>query len=113
MVALDGKYRRFQSLAGLDSAVMDNYMDRSAITFEVWVDGQKRWDSGPVRNVDPAEPPRLVDIDVAGAKELELVVVPQDVHGHVAQQFRRLGGGAAVETLTLEDEYDAPGRGCR
>ncbi len=86
-VALDGKYRRFQALAGLDSEIMNNYMDRSAIAFEVWVDGRKRWDSGPVRNVDPAEPPKRVDIDVAGAKELELVVVPQDVHGHVARNF--------------------------
>ena len=86
-VALDGKYQRFQASAGLDSTIMNDYMDRSAIAFEVWVDGQKRWDSGPVRNADPAEPPRLVDIDVAGAKQLELVVVPQDVRGHVARNF--------------------------
>jgi NPCBM/NEW2 domain len=86
-VALDGKYRRFQALAGLDSEIMNNYMDRSAIAFEVWVDGRKRWDSGPVRNADPAEPAKSVDIDVAGAKLLELVVVAQDVHGHLAQNL--------------------------
>ena len=86
-VSLDGKYRRFQSLAGLDSAIMNNYMDRSAIAFEVWVDGRKRWDSGPVRNADPAEAAKSVDIDVTGAKVLELVVVAQDVHGHVAQNL--------------------------
>jgi len=86
-VSLDGHYQRFQALAGLDSAIMNNYMDRSAIAFEVWVDGQKRWDSGPVRNADPAEPPRSVDLDVAGAKVLELVVVAQDVNGHAAQNF--------------------------
>jgi hypothetical protein len=86
-VSLDGKYQRFQASAGLDSAVMNNYMDRSKIAFEVWVDGQKRWDSGPVMNADPAEPAKLVDIDVAGAKVLELVVVPQDVNGHLAQNF--------------------------
>jgi hypothetical protein len=86
-VSLDGKYKRFQALAGLDSAITNNYMDRSAITFEVWVDGQKRWDSGVVRNIDPAEPVKAVDIDVAGAKVLELVVVAQDVHGHIAADF--------------------------
>ena len=86
-VSLDGKYQRFQALAGLDSAIMNEYMDRSAIAFEVWVDGQKRWDSGPVRNADPAEPARLVDIDVAGAKVLELAVVAQDVNGNLAQNF--------------------------
>jgi hypothetical protein len=74
-------------LAGLDSEIMNNNMDRSAIAFEVWVDGRKRWDSGPVRNADPAEPARQVDVDVAGAKTLELVVVPQDVHGHLAQNL--------------------------
>ena len=86
-VSLDGKYQRFQSLAGLDSAIMNNYMDRSAVSFQVWVDGQKRWDSGPVTNADPAEPPKSVDIDVAGGKVMELVVVAQDVHGHLAQNF--------------------------
>lgn len=86
-VSLDGKYRRFQASAGLDSAVANSYMDRSAVTFEVWVDGRKRWDSGPVKNSDPAEPPKQVDIDVAGANLLELVVVPQDVNGNVAQNF--------------------------
>jgi hypothetical protein len=86
-VSLDGKYKRFQALAGLDSAIMNNYMDRSAIVFEVWVDGEKRWDSGPVRNADPAEPAKVVDVDVAGAKVLELVVVGEEVNGHLAQNF--------------------------
>jgi hypothetical protein len=86
-VSLDGKYRRFHAFAGLDSATMNNYMDRSAVVFEVWVDGQKRWDSGPVRNADPAEAAKPVDLDVAGAKVLELRVVAQDVNGHLAQNF--------------------------
>jgi hypothetical protein len=107
-VSLDGKYRRFQALAGLDSAIMNNYMDRSAIAFEVWVDGQKRWDSGPVRNADPAEPARLVDVDVAGAKSLELVVVPQDAHGHIAQNF----ADWAEARLSLASE-SGHGRSCR
>ena len=41
-VALEAKYRRFQSWVGLDTALIANYMDRSAVTFEVWVDGRKR-----------------------------------------------------------------------
>ena len=86
-VSLDGKYRRFQAVAGLERAIMNNYMDRSAIAFEVWVDGQKRWDSGLVRNADPAEPAKSLDIDVTGGKIMELVVVAQYVHGHLAQNF--------------------------
>jgi hypothetical protein len=86
-VTLDGKYRRFQSLAGVDSVIMNEYMDRSAVVFEVWVDGRKRWDSGIVQSADPAEPAKSVDIDVAGAKVLELVVIGKDVNGHVARNF--------------------------
>jgi len=62
-------------------------MDRSAVAFEVWVDGQKRWDSPGPSEHRPAEPARLVDIVVSGAKTLELVVVPQDVYGHMARNF--------------------------
>jgi hypothetical protein len=86
-VSLDGKYTRFQATAGLDSGNMNNYMDRSAVVFQVWVDGQKRWDSGLLRNTDPPKPPSLVDVDLAGAKVLELVVVAHDVNGHLAQNF--------------------------
>ena len=84
IVALDGKYRRFQAWAGLDGALVRNYMDRSAVTFEIRVDGEKRWDSGLIRNVDPAEQARWVDVDVAGAKALELLVIVQDSGGHRA-----------------------------
>jgi hypothetical protein len=86
-VSLNGEYQRFQSWVGLDSAVMANYMDRSAVACEVWVDGQKRWDSGVVKNTDPAQPVKWVDLDVAGAKVLELVVVAQDTQGHFAQNL--------------------------
>jgi hypothetical protein len=86
-LSLDGKYRRFQSWVGLDSAVMGNYMDRSAVAIGIRVDGQKKWESGVIRNTDPAEPVRWVDIDVAGAKVLELEVVAQDSRGHFAQNL--------------------------
>ena len=86
-VALNGEYQRFQSWVGLDSAVMASYMDRSAVAFEVWVDGQKRWDSGVVNNTDPAQPVKWVDLDVAGAKVLELKVVAQDAQGHFVQNW--------------------------
>jgi hypothetical protein len=86
-VSLNGEFRRFQSWVGLDSVVMANYMDRSAVTFEVWVDGQKRWDSGVVKNTAPAQPVKWVDVDVTGAKLLELMVVAQDLRGHHGQNL--------------------------
>jgi len=39
--------------------------------FEVWVDGAKRWQSGLMTRESP---PAWVDLDVSGAKRLELVV---------------------------------------
>jgi hypothetical protein len=63
--ALDGKYRRFQAYAGAD------WGNNGTVTFEVWVDGNRRWESGLIKKDTPA---KLVDVDVSGAKTLELVV---------------------------------------
>ena len=63
--ALDGKFRRFQAWAGADSATAPT------VTFEVRVDGQKRWESGLMTQKDDAKP---VDVDIANAKELDLIV---------------------------------------
>jgi hypothetical protein len=63
--ALDGRYRRFQSWVGADGAT------NPTITFEVWLDGRKAWETGLMTRETPA---RRVDINVSGAKRLELVV---------------------------------------
>lgn len=63
--ALDGRYRRFQSWVGADAAT------NPTITFEVHVDGRKRWESGLMTRQDPA---KLVDLDITGAKTVELIV---------------------------------------
>ena len=86
-VSLGKQYRRFQSWVGLDSKLIADYFDRSAVVCEVWVDGQKRWDSGVRRIGDPAEPAVWADVDIADGELLELVVVPQDTHGHAAGNF--------------------------
>ena len=63
---IGGSYRRFQSWVGADGAG-----NAPTITFEVWADGTKRWESGLMNKQSPA---KLVDLDVSGAKTLELVV---------------------------------------
>jgi hypothetical protein len=63
--ALDGKYRRFRAWVGADSATAPS------VVFEVAVDGQKRWKSPIMTRNDPAE---RIDIDITGAKTLELIV---------------------------------------
>ena len=63
--ALDGKYRRFQSWAGADGNTTPT------ITFEVRVDGIKRWASGLMTRETPAA---WIDLDITGARNLELLV---------------------------------------
>ncbi len=63
--ALEGKYRRFQSWAGAD------WNTYPTISFEVWVDGAKKWESGPTTRETP---PHWIDLDISGAQTLELIV---------------------------------------
>jgi hypothetical protein len=62
---VSGGYRRFQSWVGADGA------SHATITFEVWADGKKQWESGLMNRESPA---KLVDLDVTGVKTLELIV---------------------------------------
>lgn len=62
---LGGRYRRFQSWVGADGA------STATLTFEVWADGQKRWESGRMNKQSTA---KLVDLDISGVRRLELVV---------------------------------------
>jgi hypothetical protein len=62
---LDGKYRRFQAWVGADDAT------HPSITFEVRLDGEKRWESGLLKRAAAA---RRIDLDVTGSTTLELLV---------------------------------------
>lgn len=62
---LDAKYRRFQAWAGGDGNAAPT------VSFEVWLDGTKRWESGPMTRETPAA---LVDLDVTGVQTMELIV---------------------------------------
>jgi hypothetical protein len=57
-------FRRFHAVVGRDEHAGDG-----RIVFQVWVDGQRRFDSGPMTNSSPAQP---VDVDLTGAATLEL-----------------------------------------
>jgi NPCBM/NEW2 domain len=65
--ALDGKYSGFTAVVGMD----DDANSGEAI-FQVWVDGQKAWDSGAMRK-GAAKP---LALPLVGRKELRLVVDP-------------------------------------
>ncbi|MFW6162239.1 MAG: NPCBM/NEW2 domain-containing protein, partial [Planctomycetota bacterium] len=59
-----GEFVRFRSLVGRDEHAMDG-----RVVFQVWGDGKKVFDSGPMGKTTPA---KRVDVDVRGAEVLEL-----------------------------------------
>jgi hypothetical protein len=63
--SLDGRYRQFQAWVGADGATSPS------VTFEVKVDGRTVWQSGLMLRDTPA---KRVDVNVAGASRLELLV---------------------------------------
>ncbi len=67
-VDLHGGARRFVAEVGIDDARASG---RGSVTFEVWVDGKRRYDSGVLRSGDA---PRPVSVDLAGAHRMILYV---------------------------------------
>jgi len=65
--ALNGAYTRFTSDIGVDDAVGSN----GSVTFEVWVDGNRLFDSGLMIGTTAT---RSVDVNVTGGQNLRLVV---------------------------------------
>ncbi|HZT44435.1 MAG TPA: NPCBM/NEW2 domain-containing protein [Chthonomonadaceae bacterium] len=66
-IALKRVATRFVSMVGVD----DEKTGNGSVTFEVWVDGKKRADSGVLHGGDT---PKLLSVDLTGAKWLNLVV---------------------------------------
>ena len=67
-IDLQGKARRFVSIAGIDDA---RKTGRGSVTFEVWVDGARRFDSGIIKAGDPPKP---ISVDLTGGKQMILLV---------------------------------------
>jgi len=67
-IALDGKASKFVSMVGIDDA---RKTGRGSVTFEVWTDGAKRYDSGIIRAGDAPKP---VSVDLTGVKQMALFV---------------------------------------
>jgi hypothetical protein len=65
--ALGGAYNRFRADLGLDDVVAN----QGRVTYEVWVNGVRVFDSGPITG---ASPTLSVNVPVTGATTLRLVV---------------------------------------
>ncbi len=66
VVPLNGKYTLFQAEVGVQS----QGGGRGSVVFQVWVDGEKRFDSGQMTDSDTAKP---VEVALANAREMKLV----------------------------------------
>ena len=66
-VALNGAYTRFQSDVGVD----DEVGDAGSVTFQVWADGVKLYDSGLMTGTAAT---KNIDVDVTGKQTLRLIV---------------------------------------
>ena len=64
----DKDYSYFSSYVGVDRQMFNTV---GSVTFEVYVDGEKKFDSGLMT---AKEPMKYVEVDINGAKELKLVV---------------------------------------
>lgn len=64
----DKNYDYFTSYVGVDRQM---YGTVGSVSFEVWVDGEKKFDSGLMNSRDSQ---KYVEVDINGAKELKLVV---------------------------------------
>ncbi len=89
--ALEAQWTGFSALVGVDDAADGA---KAEVVFQVWLDGQKVWDSGPVRK-GSAKP---VAVPLVGRKEMRLVVEPSgpgdwDHADWANAQFMRVGGG--------------------
>ncbi|HEX3928411.1 MAG TPA: NPCBM/NEW2 domain-containing protein, partial [Gemmatimonadales bacterium] len=67
-VALDGHATRFVATVGVDDA---RKTGRGSVTFEVWVDGVKRLDTGVLKS---GQAPRPIAVSLVGARRLALYV---------------------------------------
>lgn len=83
--ALDGGFRRFQAVVGLDAASGG----LGAVQAEVYVDGKKLSEAKFAK----ADAPKPLDLDVAGAKELRLVVTWA---GHGMSDFADWGSARLI-----------------
>ena len=92
---LGGKYKTFSADIGID----DEVGNKGAMTFEVWGDGAKLYDSGIMRGMSKT---KTVDVSVAGVNELRLVATEGGKH-EGAVTFQVWGDGAKLYDSGLVD----------
>ncbi|UJF36053.1 glycoside hydrolase family 2 TIM barrel-domain containing protein [Paenibacillus hexagrammi] len=107
---LTGKnYERFKAMVGVDQEVSNTGSDRNTVVFQVFLDGEKAFDSGLMRATTVAKP---VDLDVTGKNELKLVVsqydnVNYEDHGDWADAMLVPGArnnDATLHSISLGDQ---------
>ena len=96
-VQLNKEFQKFQSHIGIDDIVRERFRNSAqliggSVIFQVFVDGLKKYDSGVVNWCDDAV---MIEVDVAGKKEMKLVVDFAD-NAHV-NDFANWGGARLIK----------------
>ncbi len=99
-IDLKGQARQFTSVVGIDDA---RKAGRGSVTFEVWADGKKKYDSGILKSGDPA---KQVSVDLTGAKTLILYV--GDAGDGATDDVADWGSAAITLTGTTRPEAIGP-----
>jgi alpha-galactosidase len=105
-VDLKGVAIRFMSLVGVDEERSGN----GSLTFQVWVDGKKKAETGVLHGGDP---PQLLTVDLTGARRLNLVVgdggdgITND-HADWAGALLTLAPGAAARPVAVAPPSEPP-----
>jgi beta-galactosidase len=71
----DKSYEAFTAVVGVDQEVSTTGSDWNTVVFQVYLDGEKAFDSGMMNATTVA---KEINLDVAGKKELKLVVTDND-----------------------------------
>ncbi|KPJ64916.1 hypothetical protein AMK68_00060 [candidate division KD3-62 bacterium DG_56] len=107
IIDLRGAVAKFMSMVGVD----DERVGMGSVIFQVWVDGEKKADSGIMRGGDTA---KLVSVDLTGAKRLVLVVTDADEdginndHADWAGSLLILKWGAAAQPVSVKPAQEPP-----
>lgn len=65
-------FKTFETIVGVDQEIGSTAAGKNTVVFQVFLDGEKAYDSGLMRAATPAKEVRL---DISGVKELKLVVL--------------------------------------
>ena len=100
------EFKYFESYTGVDYAKYS--YDASTVTFEVWVDGEKAYDSYESLNgvTRVTTPMQFVQVDISGAKEVKLITKEIDTNAYDHSEWAGACFTRSLAERTEDDKED-------